>query len=161
MEDRSGYIYVLRAQKPHEECYKIGRTNNPKRRLHDFAVKLPFRVESVITSRVFDMIAEEAELHKKFAGKRIDGEWFQLTSSDVALLRVYYLTLEADDLFYRLVSCLRIITDRTAQEEPHYAECAERYSRLTAMAARRMKRRLTTYKALLSEWTQPPPPPAT
>jgi hypothetical protein len=82
-----GYVYILRSETGH---YKIGRTTNPEDRLTTFSVKLPFRVnyELVISSDHHRQF--EIELHKRFADKRIDGEWFALTTEDIEALRQEY-----------------------------------------------------------------------
>lgn len=75
-----GYVYLL--QSP-TKAYKIGRTRNPDNRLETFSVKLPFEVEYTCVIRCDDMYSLEKELHGRFADKRINGEWFNLSPEDV------------------------------------------------------------------------------
>ena len=79
-----GYVYLIKSETGH---YKIGRTNNPDNRMRAFGIKLPFRVhyEHLIKSK--DMCALETELHQRFAQKRLDGEWFNLSDEDVAYIK--------------------------------------------------------------------------
>lgn len=75
-----GYVYLI--QSP-TGAYKIGRTTNPKDRMKTFSVKLPFEVEYVCLIQTDDMYSLEQSLHKQFATKRVNGEWFQLEPNDV------------------------------------------------------------------------------
>jgi hypothetical protein len=102
MEDRSGYVYLLKAHKPFEECYKIGRTKDPKRRFHDFGVKLPYRIEVLAVMSARDMFRGEAILHSTFASRRVEGEWFRLSREDVSWMEALRLVVQAEDLVYRL-----------------------------------------------------------
>jgi hypothetical protein len=101
-KDRSGYVYLLRAHKPFEECYKIGRTKDPKRRFKDFGVKLPYRVEVVALIYAFDAYQLEANCHTYFEDKRVEGEWFRLNPSDVEMFRAGQLVSEAVSLCRKL-----------------------------------------------------------
>lgn len=77
----AGYVYLLK--ETNGIHYKIGRTNNPENRVKEFGVKLPFKVEYTHLIQTDDMYALEAELHIRYASKRVDGEWFLLSEDDV------------------------------------------------------------------------------
>lgn len=79
-----GFVYLIRSETGY---YKIGRTVNPENRIRTFSVRLPFRIEYEHLIKCADQIALEKELHTKFADKRIDGEWFELTPDDVAYIK--------------------------------------------------------------------------
>lgn len=79
-----GYVYLI--QSP-TSAYKIGLTKNPKDRKRTFGVKLPFEVEFIALIRSDDMEALEEQLHAIFADKRINGEWFNLTTEDVQYIQ--------------------------------------------------------------------------
>lgn len=81
---RSGYVYLL--QSP-TGFYKIGRAINPANRLKTFSVHLPFEVEYICLIQTDDMIGLELELHRRFAAKRGNGEWFALDDADVAYVK--------------------------------------------------------------------------
>ncbi len=137
-EDRKGYVYVLKAQRPHDDCSKIGRTNNPKKRLHDFGVKLPYKVTPVLIVRSDDCHESERLLHEAYKEKRIDGEWFKLSDADIESIRYAALWHEAEELFDRIL-------EATPQhEEPLTAAKLERRrkcARLLHKAAERAERR--------------------
>lgn len=84
--DTKGYVYLLKNL--HEAgIYKIGMTTDPSTRIRKLEVVLPFPVECDCLIATSDRIALEAELHTKFADKRIDGEWFRLDAADVEYIR--------------------------------------------------------------------------
>jgi hypothetical protein len=78
-----GWVYILRAE---TGVCKIGKTTNPKERARFFEIKLPFAVEVLHLIRCGNMHAAERMLHAYFAGKRVNGEWFNLTDDDLAFL---------------------------------------------------------------------------
>lgn len=83
--DTSGYVYLIREM--NEGHFKIGLTSNPEDRLNHFSVKLPFKVEHTCLIETGDMYTLEAQLHDRFADKRVDGEWFALEPEDVAYIK--------------------------------------------------------------------------
>lgn len=80
----AGFVYLLRSASGY---YKIGRSKNPYDRLTTFEVKLPFEVEYEHLIETTDMYQLEKELHRHFADKRVNGEWFELTPEDVAYIK--------------------------------------------------------------------------
>jgi hypothetical protein len=81
---KPGYVYLL--QSP-SAAYKIGRTKAPQNRLKTFAVNLPFEVEYIALIQTNDMAGLERQLHQRFADKRVNGEWFELSSEDVQYIQ--------------------------------------------------------------------------
>lgn len=79
----AGHIYVLRS--PHG--YKIGKTISLRDRVRLFAVKLPFMTTLVHSFESDDYTASERALHQHFAGKRLEGEWFDLDAADLAYIK--------------------------------------------------------------------------
>lgn len=80
---KAGYVYIL--VEPKQRWYKIGRTTNVENRIK--GIELPFKTEVLHTIPTSDTVWAEAYLHKKFAEKRLNGEWFKLLSRDVAWLQ--------------------------------------------------------------------------
>jgi hypothetical protein len=83
-----GYVYLLKAT---NGLHKIGLSKDAERRLKDFE-NLPFGVEYICVIESEDMRGLESSLHKRFAAKRVRGEWFDLDAEDVDYIRS--LTLE-------------------------------------------------------------------
>ncbi len=80
----AGFVYLV--QSP-TGLYKIGRSVNPNDRLKTFSVKLPFEVSFACLIQTEDMYALESELHRRFAAKRVAGEWFALDADDVDYIK--------------------------------------------------------------------------
>jgi len=83
---RHGHVYLIQAQ--HDpSLYKIGRSANPDDRIRTFEVKLPFTFDYICTIKSDDMYTLERQLHYKYRDKRIDGEWFRLSTEDVEYIK--------------------------------------------------------------------------
>ena len=79
----NGFVYLFRAG----DIYKIGLSINPKQRSK--AVKAPNGQDIIIEHQIStdDMGALEQALHYRFSDKRLEGEWFELTDSDVEYVK--------------------------------------------------------------------------
>jgi hypothetical protein len=78
-EQQDGFVYLLRSGKH----YKIGYTLDVGRRRYDLAIQLPEAVEEVHTIRTDDPAGIERYWHERFADRRKNGEWFELTRADI------------------------------------------------------------------------------
>lgn len=76
-----GYVYLLQHGSKRE--YKIGRTNNALRREGEINIELPHGVEPLHVISTDDAAGVENYWHRRFAAKRLNGEWFALTGDDV------------------------------------------------------------------------------
>ena len=81
---KAGQVYLIQSDRGH---YKIGMTKNIDDRMATFHVKLPFEPDLIHVIECEDRRATEKALHIKFAAKRINGEWFDLTGTDVAFIK--------------------------------------------------------------------------
>ena len=76
-----GYVYLLQHGSKRE--YKIGRTNNAIRREGEINIELPHGVAPVHVITTDDPAGIENYWHRRFAAKRLKGEWFALSGDDV------------------------------------------------------------------------------
>jgi hypothetical protein len=81
--DGKDFVYVVRAAR----FYKIGFTTNLKKRLSSLGTSQPFKLTLVVA--IMSETAEllEKQLHRKFAKKRVNGEWFRLNDQDLGYLK--------------------------------------------------------------------------
>lgn len=78
-----GHIYLIKSGR----YYKIGRTNSLARRERELAIQLPEPAETIHTFATDDTPRIEAYWHRRFADRRKNGEWFELSAADVKAFR--------------------------------------------------------------------------
>lgn len=77
-------VYLISSEINGQKLYKIGYTRrNPEKRIKEFKTGNAsyFQIVEVFKSKWGTKI--EAQIHKKFKSKKIEGEWFQLNQSDI------------------------------------------------------------------------------
>lgn len=81
--DENGSVYLYKSSKH----YKIGRTNDLKRRDREIKLQLPLEADLIHRIITDDPVGIEKYWHNRFADKRLNGEWFNLSASDIKAFR--------------------------------------------------------------------------
>lgn len=81
----TGFVYLLKHGSRSE--YKIGKTYDVLRRTGEIRVELPHPVKPIHVIETDDPAGVESYWHRRFADRRLRGEWFALTAADVAAFR--------------------------------------------------------------------------
>lgn len=74
-----GHVYLLRAG----ENYKIGQSSDLEKRVKSINVALPDKAILEHAISTDDPPGIEAYWHRRFANRRMNGEWFKLSKADV------------------------------------------------------------------------------
>ena len=82
-EREIGFVYLIRSGR----FFKIGKSNAAGRREYELAIQLPEKAKRIHVIRTDDPSGIEAYWHKRFETKRKNGEWFELSATDVAAFR--------------------------------------------------------------------------
>ncbi|HUC89402.1 MAG TPA: GIY-YIG nuclease family protein [Patescibacteria group bacterium] len=78
-----GSVYLFRSGR----YYKIGMTKDTVRRGSELRIQLPESLNLIHSIQTDDPSGIEAYWHKRFENKRMNGEWFNLTSADIKAFR--------------------------------------------------------------------------
>ncbi len=83
LEEQIGFVYLIKSGR----FYKIGKANSAGRRQYELALQLPEKASTIHVIRTDDPNGIEAYWHSRFAIKRKNGEWFELSAADIAVFK--------------------------------------------------------------------------
>ncbi|HLS56404.1 MAG TPA: GIY-YIG nuclease family protein [Zeimonas sp.] len=78
-----GFVYLIKSGRH----FKIGKANSVEARHRQLKIQLPQAAEVVHRIKTDDPYGIESYWHRRFAGKRLNGEWFALSAEDVKAFR--------------------------------------------------------------------------
>lgn len=78
-----GFVYLIKAGRH----FKIGKANSVDLRHRQLAIQLPEPAEVIHRIRTDDPFGVETYWHRRFADKRLNGEWFALSVADVRVFK--------------------------------------------------------------------------
>lgn len=82
-------VYILKYVGS-KDIYKIGKTNNIRKRIKALSTASPYPIEVehlIATESPQDSSLLEIELHDVFCHRRMNGEWFNLTEEDLDFVK--------------------------------------------------------------------------
>lgn len=79
VNQKAGEVYLIKSGKN----YKIGKTYDAVRRGNEIRLQLAEKMDLIHSMKTDDPSGVESYWHKRFQPKRKNGEWFDLSSSDV------------------------------------------------------------------------------
>ena len=78
-----GFVYLIKSGRH----FKIGKANSVEARHRQLKIQLPQAAEVVHRIKTDDPYGIESYWHRRFADKRLNGEWFALSAEDVKAFR--------------------------------------------------------------------------
>lgn len=76
------FIYLIKAG----DYYKIGMSSNVEKRVYSIQTEIPYEITQIHTFEADNPREAERFLHRIFRHKRINGEWFNLSTYDLSFL---------------------------------------------------------------------------
>lgn len=78
--DGSGFIYLICAER--RRGYKIGKSIDMQSRFRPLAFEFG-KITLIVALEVRDARIAERQMHARYADKRLDGEWFDLSDNEI------------------------------------------------------------------------------
>jgi hypothetical protein len=99
----TAYVYVGYSHS--KQQYKIGKSRNPERRALQLSIEMLHKIPCCTVKEADEI---EEMLHRRLQSKRIQGEWFSLSSDDIQKLKQYRVSADVFGLsVHELVNDLK------------------------------------------------------
>lgn len=85
IKTRPGEVYLYK----HGRHYKLGKTTDSVRRGKEIRMQLPEELRLIHSIKTDDTTGIENYWHKRFESKRGNGEWFDLSPSDIRAFKLW------------------------------------------------------------------------
>lgn len=95
IDARKGFVYLIKSD---TGFHKIGYAADLEKRLYRIAWDAPFEVKLINSIYTEDAPELESNLHQMFRYKRVAGEWFALSSKDLAYIESVKLIYEQKEV---------------------------------------------------------------
>lgn len=76
-----GYIYILQIEE--FDLFKIGVSQNVKRRVRDIRAANPFCCKLIYVGSFYDVYTLEEQIHDLFSKNKHKGEWFKIHTNEI------------------------------------------------------------------------------
>lgn len=76
-----GFVYLIGSAR--HRWYKIGRASNPRVRVKELGILLPFDLEVLAIWKTVNCVELETYLHRRHASQRLNGEWFDFDAQEL------------------------------------------------------------------------------
>ena len=86
LSPRHGWVYFIKSDSGH---YKIGKSRRPDKRVGEFTLQLPFKVEVIHLVESDDYHLAERMFHIMFRDYHVNGEWFLLSKACIDIILQY------------------------------------------------------------------------
>lgn len=85
IEQSIGAVYLFK----HGKYYKIGKTKDTVRRGNELKIQLPENLDLIHEIKTDDPSGVELYWHRRFDLKRMNGEWFDLSSAEIKAFKMW------------------------------------------------------------------------
>ena len=97
-------IYIIKCN----ECYKVGISNNPQKRLKELQTSNPYKLTIINTYPCDKAIVRESIIHMKLNEWHIRGEWFSASIKMIEKAILEVLLLDSDTIEYKELQMIKM-----------------------------------------------------
>ena len=131
----AGHVYLIGSRKFH--WFKIGKSARATIRISELGILIPFRIEVIAIWKADSHHKLERDLHEKYSGYIINGEWFSFNPEQLncVISEMLYASTEINSKFCNFAADVvpsgAIKAARKVLPQPEHAGVHKRIARLT------------------------------